>query len=44
VASAITQRELGYRWRYPDYRAGLAAILAEERGEGAVQQREITGP
>jgi nucleoside-diphosphate-sugar epimerase len=44
VASAITQRELGYRWRYPDYRAGLAAILAEERGERAVEQREITGP
>lgn len=44
VASAITQRELGYRWRYPDYRAGLEAILAEERTQGSGQQREITGP
>lgn len=44
VASVITQRELGYRWRYPGYRAGLEAILAEERGDGAGQQREITGP
>ncbi len=34
VASAITQRELGYRWRYPGYREGLSAILAEERGHG----------
>jgi nucleoside-diphosphate-sugar epimerase len=44
VASAITQRELGYRWRYPDYRSGLEAILAEERGDGAGQQVEVTGP
>jgi nucleoside-diphosphate-sugar epimerase len=44
VASAITQRELGYRWRYPGYREGLASILAEERGHGVGQEREITGP
>lgn len=44
VSSAITQKLLGYRWRYPDYRAGLASILAEERGEGADQQGEVTGP
>jgi hypothetical protein len=30
VASAQTQRWLGYRWRYPSYREGLRAILAEE--------------
>ena len=33
VASAATQAALGRRWRYPSYREGLAAILAEERGE-----------
>ncbi len=33
VSSAATQSLLGYRWRYKDYRAGLAAILAEERVE-----------
>ena len=34
VASRRTQQELGLRWRYPTYREGLRAILAEERGEG----------
>ncbi len=33
VASAQTQRLLGYRWRYPSYREGLRAILAEEAAE-----------
>jgi nucleoside-diphosphate-sugar epimerase len=32
VASAETQRMIGYRWRYPSYREGLRAILAEEGG------------
>ncbi len=32
VSSAATQAALGYRWRFPDYRSGLAAILAEEGG------------
>lgn len=41
VVSALTQRALGYRWRYPDYRAGLRAILAEEGGDGAGEQREV---
>lgn len=44
VASALTQSALGYRWRYPGYREGLESILAEERGDGADQQREITRP
>ena len=35
VASEVTQAALGYRWRYPDYRAGLAAILAEEGVDGS---------
>ncbi len=35
VSSAGTQQALGLRWRYPSYREGLRAILAEERGEGA---------
>jgi nucleoside-diphosphate-sugar epimerase len=30
VENALIKRELGITWRYPDYRAGLAAILAEE--------------
>lgn len=44
VASAITQRELGYHWRYPGYRAGLTATLAEERGDSPREQIEVTGP
>jgi hypothetical protein len=34
VASAKTQAALGIAWRYPSYREGLAAILAEERRSG----------
>jgi len=34
VASAKTQTALGIKWRYPSYREGLAAILAEERRDG----------
>ncbi len=30
VAAWRTQQALGYRWRYPTYREGLAAILAAE--------------
>jgi nucleoside-diphosphate-sugar epimerase len=30
VDNALIKRELGLAWRYPDYRAGLAAILAAE--------------
>lgn len=30
VSSAHTQEVLGYKWRYPTYREGLRAILAEE--------------
>jgi nucleoside-diphosphate-sugar epimerase len=33
VASAATQAMLGYRWRYPDYRSGLAGILANEHAK-----------
>jgi hypothetical protein len=29
VRNALIKRELGVALRYPDYRAGLAAILAE---------------
>jgi len=31
VASRATQAALGIAWRYPSYREGLAAILAEQR-------------
>lgn len=34
VASARTQATLGLRWRYPTFREGLAAILAEQRRDG----------
>jgi nucleoside-diphosphate-sugar epimerase len=33
VSAAITKRKLGLTWRYPTYREGLRAILAEEGGE-----------
>ncbi len=33
VASANTRARLGIEWRYPSYREGLRAILAEERGQ-----------
>ena len=32
VSGRLTQQALGYRWRYPTYREGLAAILREEAG------------
>ena len=32
VSGRLTQQALGYDWRYPTYREGLAAILAEETG------------
>jgi nucleoside-diphosphate-sugar epimerase len=35
VCSRRTEHALGLRWRYPSYREGLRAILAEERDEGA---------
>ncbi len=35
VSNAKIGRELGVRLRYPDYRAGLAAVLAAETEEGA---------
>lgn len=41
VANALTKAATGWVPRYPSYREGLAAILAEERGEGAGEQGEI---
>ena len=32
VANTKTKAALGIAWRYPTYREGLRAILAEERG------------
>jgi nucleoside-diphosphate-sugar epimerase len=37
VACAKTQAALGLRWRYPSYREGLRAILAEETAHGMPQ-------
>jgi nucleoside-diphosphate-sugar epimerase len=34
VSNALIKSELGVTLRYPDYRAGLAAILTEERNRG----------
>ena len=34
VGNAKTKAALGIAWRYPTYREGLRAILAEERGNG----------
>lgn len=39
VSSRWTQQALGLRWRYPSYREGLAAILAEEVGAEEVGHR-----
>jgi nucleoside-diphosphate-sugar epimerase len=39
VANALIKRELGIAWRYPDYRTGLAAILASERLVNATELR-----
>jgi nucleoside-diphosphate-sugar epimerase len=38
VANALTKAATGWAPRFPTYREGLAAILAEERGESAAQQ------
>jgi len=35
VSAAATRAALGIAWRYPSYREGLRAILAEETGETA---------
>ena len=37
VANAATKAALGIEWRYPSYREGLAASLAEERSQGLAQ-------
>lgn len=34
VSNVMTKAALGIAWRYPSYREGLEAILAEERGQG----------
>lgn len=38
VANANTKAMLGFTWKYPTYREGLAGILAEEGGQGSGQQ------
>ncbi|MFT8242620.1 SDR family NAD(P)-dependent oxidoreductase [Roseomonas sp. BN140053] len=44
VDNARTKAALGLRWRYPSFREGLAAILAEERQQFAPQQGEVLRP
>jgi len=44
VSSAATQAALGLRWRYPTYREGLRAILAEQREHGAAEQGKVFRP
>ena len=49
VRNDITKEALGLAWRYPSYREGLAAILAEETGaeeagNGRAEQGEVAGP
>jgi nucleoside-diphosphate-sugar epimerase len=43
VSSQITQQALGLTWRYPTYREGLRAILAEERLYDMTQQSQVGG-
>jgi nucleoside-diphosphate-sugar epimerase len=38
VSATKTKAALGISWKYPTYREGLRAILAEERGEVATKQ------
>lgn len=42
VANAATKAILGISWRYPTYREGLAAILAEERGDDPLEHGEVS--
>jgi nucleoside-diphosphate-sugar epimerase len=47
VSNRLIKTELGVRLRYPDYRAGLAAILAHEacrNRRGPASSREDAGP
>jgi hypothetical protein len=37
ISSEQTEKTLGIAWRYPSYREGLRAILADERRDGAAQ-------
>jgi len=41
VGNALTKQATGWAPRYPSYREGLAAILAEERGERAREQGKV---
>ncbi len=41
VSSAASKAALGIAWRYPSYREGLPAILAEECREGIAQQSQV---
>jgi nucleoside-diphosphate-sugar epimerase len=44
VANRATKASLGIAWRHPNWREGLAAILREERGEGAPEQPQVLRP
>lgn len=44
VASRKTQAALGIAWRYPTYREGLRAILADQLGDRPAQHGEVGGP
>jgi nucleoside-diphosphate-sugar epimerase len=41
VDSRRTRAALGIGWRYPSFREGLAAILAEERAQHGLEQGEV---
>jgi nucleoside-diphosphate-sugar epimerase len=41
VASTLTKQALGIAWRYPSFREGLEASLAEELIHGGGEQREV---
>jgi nucleoside-diphosphate-sugar epimerase len=43
VSSRLTQQALGLTWRYPSFREGLRAILAQERLERGAEQSEVGG-
>ncbi|HQT47018.1 MAG TPA: SDR family oxidoreductase [Acidocella sp.] len=41
VGNAQTKATLGFAWKYPSYREGLRAILAEEHLQAAGQQSQV---
>lgn len=44
VDSRQTQAALDYAWRYPSYREGLRAIIAEQTADRGLEERQVLRP